>query len=261
MKKINIYWSNFVKYRYLLIQLVISDFKVKYRRSILGILWSLLNPILMMIVFSIIFSALFESDIPHFAVYVLTGRIIWDLYSQATASAMLSIVNNESLIKKVYVPKYIFPLSKSIFSLVNTFFSILALIIVALFTGGVEVTTALFLLPFPLIYTLMFATGISFILAAYTVFFRDLEHLYQVLLTAWMYFTPLFYPVKIVPEDLRFLVELNPVYWTLEMFRQIIDGKIPSLNLHMICFAIGAISLLAGVLIFRKKQDRFILYV
>lgn len=256
------YFNNFKKYRFLLYQLVGNDIKIKYRRSILGVIWSILHPLMMMVVFTLIFSTLFKSDIPHFAVYVLTGRIIWDLYSQSTAMSMQSIVSNVSLIKKVYVPKYIFPLSKCLFAFVNTAFSLIALVIVAIFTGGVKLSAALIMLPFPLIYTFLFAVGISFILAAYTVFFRDLQHLYEVLLTAWMYFTPLFYPVSIIPDNLKFLIEMNPVYWTLNMFRDIvIEGRFPSLENHLICASIGIVSIIVGIFIFRKRQDQFILYV
>lgn len=262
MNKVKKYIENFKKYRYLLYQLVVNDIKIKYRRSILGIIWSILHPLMMMVVFTIIFSALFKSDIPYFAVYVLTGRIIWDLYSQSTASAMQSIVGNDALIKKVYVPKYIFPLAKCCFSLVNTLLSLIALVVVAIFTGGVKLTPALFLLPLPLLYTFLFAIGISFILAAYTVFFRDLEHLYEVLLTAWMYFTPLFYPVKIIPENLRFIVELNPIYNTLDMFRDIVMyGQFPTLQQHATSLIVSVVSLLIGLVVFHRRQDRFILYV
>jgi ABC-2 type transport system permease protein len=256
------YIENFKKYRFLLYQLIVNDIKVKYRRSILGVVWSVLNPLMMMVVFTLIFSTAFSSDIKHFAVYVLTGRIIWDLYSQSTAQSMQSIIGNEALIKKMYVPKYIFPLAKCCVSFINTSFSLFALVIVVIFSGGVKLSGALVMLPFPLIYTFLFAVGVSFILSAYTVFFRDLQHLYEVLLTAWMYFTPLFYPVSIIPDHLKFLVEMNPIYWMLSMFREIImDGKFPDIEQHLICAAIGLASLIIGALIFRKRQEQFILYV
>jgi ABC-2 type transport system permease protein len=262
MEKLNNYIENFKKYRYLLYQLVINDIKVKYRRSVLGIIWSILHPLLMVAVLTLVFSSLFKSDITHFAIYVLTGRIMWDLFAQSTSFAMSSISGNASLIKKVYVPKYIFPLAKCFFSLVNTLMALVALILIALFSGGVEISPALFLLPFPLLYTFIFAIGISLILAAYTVFFRDLEHLYEVLLTAWVYFTPIFYPISIIPENLKIFLKFNPIYHTLSMFRDVVMyGHYPTLEQHLICASIAFGSLFIGVFIFHKRQDQFILYV
>lgn len=255
------YLENFLKYRFLLKELVINDIKIKYRRSVLGILWSVLQPLMMMVVLTLVFSALFKSDIPHFAVYVLTGRIIWDLYSQATVFAMASIVGNASLIKKVYVPKYIFPLSKCISALVNTVFALIALMIMVV-VSHIKITVVILLLPLPLLYVFLFATGIGLLISAYAVFFRDLNYLYDILLTAWMYFTPLFYPVSIIPKEILFMIQLNPLYYMLEMFRQIIMyGQIPTIGSHITCLLISLVSLLIGFFAFLKKQDRFILYV
>ncbi|MCP3794777.1 ABC transporter permease [Paenibacillus sp. FSL M7-0802] len=256
------YFLNFNKYRYLLKQLVINDIKIKYRRSILGVIWSVLQPLMMMIVLTMVFASLFKSNIPHFAIYVLTGRIIWDLFSSGTIMAMDSVVGNASLIKKVYIPKYIFPLSKCFSSLVNTAFALIALVIVAIVSGGVKLTPNLFLIPIPLFYTFLFGVGLSFILSAYTVFFRDLKYLYEVLLTAWMYFTPQFFPMSIIPDNLKIVFELNPLYYTLQMFRDVVMyGVTPTLQQHLICASIGVVTLIIGLLVFRRKQDDFILYI
>ncbi|WP_339278989.1 ABC transporter permease [Paenibacillus sp. FSL W8-1187] len=256
-----IYWQNFIKYRYLLKELVFNEIKLKYRRSVLGIVWSILQPLMMMIVLTLVFSSVFKSDIPHFAVYVLTGRIIWDLFSQSTIQSMNAIVDNASLIKKMYVPKYIFVLSKTISSLANVLFSIVALFLVILLTG-VKLTPAILLLPLPILYTFLFATGLGLLLSAYNVFFRDLGYLYEVFLTAWMYFTALFYPVSIIPTELRFLLDFNPVYQMLKIFRDItMYGTVPGLEQHLICLLIGSVSLVIGLYAFNKKQDKFILYI
>lgn len=252
---------NFIKYRFLLKELVINDIKLKYRRSVLGVVWSVLQPLFMMLVLTVVFSSLFKSDIPHFAVYVLTGRIIWDLFSQSTTSAMTSIVDNASLIKKVYIPKYIFVLAKTMSALVNVCFSIVALMLVIIISD-VQLSPTILLLPLPLAYTAMFATGLSLLLAAYSVFFRDLNYLYEILLTAWMYFTALFYPVTIIPENLRFILDINPVYQMLAMFRDItMYNTVPDFQQNLTCFFIGLFTLVAGFYVFYKKQDKFILYV
>lgn len=240
---------------------MVRDIKLKYRRSVLGIIWSILNPLLMMIVLTIVFSTLFKRDIKNFPVYLLTGRIMFSFYAEATNAAMVSIIKSSSLIKKVYIPKYIFPLSKTLSAFVNLIFSLVALVIVMLVTK-LKFTWVILLFPLPLIYVLMFAIGIGLALSAYAVFFRDILHLYSVLLTAWTYLTPIFYPINIVPEKYRILIKLNPLYYIISCFRQIIlYGKIPSFYLNLICFSIGFFSMIIGLIVFYKKQDKFILHI
>lgn len=255
------YWDNFVKYRFLLRELVVNDIKLRYRRSVLGIIWSVLHPLMMMVVLTLVFSNLFKSDIPYFPVYVLSGRIIWDMYSQSTMQSMSSIVGNAGLIKKVYVPKYIFPLSRCLSTLVNTGFSLIAMLIVMLIVG-VKITPVLLLLPLALLYVLLFAVGVGMLLAALTVFFRDVSYLYEVLLTAWMYFTPLFYPASVLPEHLQFIFKINPLYYMVDYFRQIVMYQtFPSMSENLICLSIGIITFILGFYVFYKKQDKFILHV
>lgn len=255
------YIENFLKYRYLLYELVVSDIKIKYRRSFFGILWSVLQPLMMMIVLTIVFSSLFKSSIEHFAVYVFTGRIVWDLFSQATGFALTSIMNNAGLIKKVYVPKYIFPISKGVSGLVNTGFSLVALFMVMIYTG-VKINYSILLFPLPILYLFLFSIGIGLIVATYAVFFRDLNYLYELLLTAWMYFTPIFYPASILPKELKFILDVNPIIYYLQMFRDIVlYGQAPSLMSHITCLTIGLVTLLVGAFLFVRKQDRFILYI
>ncbi|WNS42732.1 ABC transporter permease [Paenibacillus sp. MMS20-IR301] len=255
------YWANFIKYRHLLRELVINDIKLKYRRSVLGIIWSVLQPLMMMVVLTLVFSNLFKSDIPYFPVYVLTGRIVWDLYYQGTASSMGSVVANASLIKKVYVPKYIFPLARCLSSLVNTGFSLVALLIVMLVVG-VKITPVILLLPIPIFYVFLFATGVGLLLSAYNVFFRDISYLYEVFTTAWMYFTPLFYPPTVLPEKYQFIFTINPLYYMVDFFRQIVMYQsFPTVKDNIICLSIGIVSFIIGFYAFYKKQDKFILYV
>lgn len=255
------YIENFLKYRYLLYELVVSDIKIKYRRSFLGVLWSVIQPLMMMMVLTLIFASLFKSDIEHFAVYVFTGRIVWDLFSQATSYALTSIMSNAGLIKKVYVPKYIFPISKGVSGLVNTGFSLVALFMVMIYTG-VKIDYSILLLPLPILYLSFFSIGLGLIVATYAVFFRDLSYLYEILLTAWMYFTPIFYPASIIPKEVKFIVDANPITYFLQMFREIVlYGQVPSLMSHITCLTIGLVTLLVGAFLFVRKQDRFILYI
>ena len=261
MNNLKIYIQNFLKYRNLLRELVVRDIKVKYRRSFLGILWSLLNPLLMMIIITIVFSSLFRFDIANFPIYLLTGQIMFNFFSEATNMAMFSIIGNGSLIKKVYIPKYIFPLSKVLSSFVSLLFSLIAIVIMIIITK-VKITWTVLFFPLPLLYVLIFSIGIGMILSAMSVFFRDIFHLYGVILTAWNYLTPIFYPAKIIPNKYKFFIEYNPLYYMIECFRDIIlYGKLPSLQFNLICIMSCTLSLIIGTYVFYKNQDKYILYI
>lgn len=258
MKK---YIHNFLKYKDLLKELVFRDIKVKYRRSFLGILWSLLNPLLMMIVITIVFSTLFRFSIKNFPIYLLTGQVLFNFYSEATSMAMTAITGNGSLIRKVYIPKYIFPVSKVLSSFVNLLFSLIAIVIMIMITK-VKITWVILLFPIPLVYVLVFSIGVGLILSALSVFFRDMLHLYGVVLTAWSYLTPIFYPADIIPNKYKFFIQYNPMYYIIECFRDIVlYGRAPSLKLNIICLLFCISSLVIGTYVFYKKQDKFILYI
>ena len=255
------YLNVFIKYRYLLEDLVAKDFKLKYRRSILGFLWSILNPLLMMLVITAVFSNMFKSDIEYFPVYYLCGYLIFNFVIEATNGALTSIVQSGSLIKKVYIPKYIFPLEKSSFALVNVLFSFVAVEIVHLITG-MPIKTTIFLIPIPIFLAFIFSTGLGLILASMNTFFRDMGHLYSVWTTAWMYLTPMFYPISIIPDNIKTVIYYNPLYYYVTYLRMlVIDGEIPGMEINVICICFSFLFLLIGLLIFKKKQDKFILYI
>jgi ABC-2 type transport system permease protein len=258
MKK---YLKNFSKYRHLLYYLVIRDIKVKYRRSILGLLWSILNPILMMLVITAVFSTLFRFDIQNYPVYYLTGSLVFNFISEGTNNAMSSVIQASSLIKKAYIPKYIFPVQKNLFAFVNLLFSMVALaVIVAI--SKIKLTVAILLAPYALICALIFSIGVGLILSAIAVYFRDVIHLYSVVITAIMYFTPIFYPANIIPKNLQIVLKLNPNYYFIDYFRQVVMyGKVPSLYTHIVCLLVAVFSLIIGIAVFKKLQERFILYI
>ena len=252
---------NFIKYYDLIIELVLRDIKIKYKRSILGFAWSILNPLLMMIVMSIVFSTIFKTDIKNFPIYLITGQVIFSFFSEATNTAMTSIISNGGLIKKVYIPKYIFALSKVMFSFTNMLFSLVAVVIVAIATK-LPITPAILLFPLPLIYVFIFSLGVGLLLASYAVFFRDLLHLYGILLLIWTYLTPIFYPITILPENVKKIIMFNPMFVYIDNFREIIlYGKVPSLSSNLLCICYSLIALLVGTLAFRKTKDKFIFYI
>ena len=251
----------FIKYRNLLENLVSRDIKVRYRRSVLGMLWTVLNPLLMMVVITVVFSTLFKQNIEHFPIYYLSGSLIFSFSSETTSNALYSIIGNASLMKKVYIPKYLFPVSKVVSGLVNLGFSLIAMFLVML-AMGVECRITLLLLPIPIFYTFLFATGLGLLLSAATVFFRDISHFYGVFVMAWTYFTPIFYPVDILPETARKVMDFNPMYHYVQYMRDLIlYGNFPSMRENLICFLFGAVMLVLGTWVFYRKQDKFVLYV
>lgn len=251
----------FLKYKNLLFNLVSRDIKVRYRRSVLGLLWTVLNPLLMMIVITIVFSTLFKQNIPYFPIYYLSGSLIFAFNSETTSNALYSIIGNSSLMKKVYIPKYLFPLSKVVSGLVNLGFSLMAMLVVMIVLN-VPFHSTLLLLPIPIFYTFLFSTGLGLILATLTVFFRDIAHFYGVFVMAWTYFTPIFYPETILPPKVMLVMKFNPMYHFVSYSRELVMyGTFPGMKENLICFLIGVIFFVVGLLIFYKKQDRFVLYI
>jgi ABC-2 type transporter len=254
-------YQDIVKYRNLVVELVMRDIKKKYRRSILGYLWSMLNPLLTMLITAMVFSNLFRFQIDNFALYLLTGQLIFTFYSEATSFAMGSILENGSLIKKVYVPKYLFPISRVSSSAVNLLFSLPAMLAIMLYTDH-EITITLVACIVPLILLYFFCIGIGLFISALAVYFRDIFHLYGVLITVLNYATPIFYPVNIIPEEYKFVVEYNPLYYFLSAFREVAyNNTLPSIELLSICtlFSVGA--LVVGAYYFNKKQNTFVMYL
>jgi len=266
----------FKRYIYLIQQLVSRDFKVKYKRSILGVLWSVLNPLFTMLILNLVFSSLFNmksyGKIKDYSVYLLTGLVLFNYFSEATNLAVGSIVGNFNLITKVYMPKYIFPFSKVLSSALNLLFSLIALYLIVgveALRGQVPFTWANILLPYDLVMLIIFAIGMGLILSALTVFFRDMFYIWGVALTAWTYFTPIMYPIEIISIHhswftpyLLFAMKLNPMYHYINYARTIIlFGNVPTLGQHVILFVSSFVFLVIGVLFFRSKQDKFIYYI
>lgn len=261
MNKIKVMLSGLFKYKSLLYELVARDIKIRYRRSVLGLLWTLLNPVLMMTVMTIVFSHLFRFDIENFPVYFFTANIIFTFNVEATTNCLYAITGNASLIKKVYIPKYLFPVSKVFSCAVNLFFAFIAMILVMAVTKAPFYAT-MALTPILMIYLILFTIGLGLILSVLVVFFRDIAHLYSVLTMAWMYLTPIFYPVSLLEEKMNIVLILNPIYHFIKYFRDIVlYNTIPTLGQNITCLSIGIITLIIGLILFYKKQDKFILYI
>lgn len=249
------------RYTPLFQQLIIKDIKLKYRRSILGYIWSILNPLMIMIIMVFIFSNMFRWDIPNYPVYLIIGQTFWNSMADATNQTMWSITGNAALMKKTYVPKYIFSISKVTSCFVNTLFSLGALLIVFI-VCRVTPNWYMFLLPVCLLELYIFEIGLGMFLAQATVFFRDVQYIYGAFLTAWMYATPIFYPATLLPKKIFAILRFNPMYVYIQQFRQIsLQGSLPGWHLWGYGFLVSFIMLLLGVWSFYKNQDKFILYI
>ena len=251
----------FSRYRYLMKQLVSRDFKTKYKRSVLGVLWSFLNPLLTMLVQYIVFSTLFKSDIANFPVYLLTGIVCFSFFSEATTMSLSSIVGNASLITKVYVPKYIYPLTRVMSSTINFGLSLVPLLIVLLITKT-PIRSSILLLPFGIGCLVALSLGIGMLLSAMMVFFRDTQFLWGVVSMLWMYATPIFYPESIIPPDFMMIYKMNPLYHIIRFIRIVlIDGVSPEPKAYALALIASIVPLLVGAMVFKKTQDRFVLNI
>ncbi|MBQ6233370.1 MAG: ABC transporter permease [Clostridia bacterium] len=249
------------RYGLLFRQLVSRDFKTKYKRSSLGLVWSFLNPLLTMAVQYVVFSTLFKSDIKNFPVYLLTGIVFFSFFSEAVTLGMTSITSNASLIKKVYVPKYIYPFTRVISSLINFLLALVPLFLVMLVTAS-PFHLSLVLLLFDILCFVGFIIGISLLLTTAMTFFQDTQFLWNVISMIWMYLTPLFYPESIIPRQIIGVYRLNPLYQFITFARIcIIDGISPEPVMYLNCILSASLFLVLGVWVFRKYQDRFILYL
>lgn len=248
-------------YHFLLSQLVSRDFKTKYKRSVLGVFWSLLNPLLTMIVQYVVFSNLFRFDIPNYPVYLLSGIVLFNYMAEATSQSMSCIIQNASLINKVYMPKYIYPLARVLSCSVNFLFALIALYLVILITSVPISLSHIFIL-FSVFCMFLFICGLSLLLAALMVFFRDIQFLYGVFLQMWMYLTPIFYPENILPPWVMNLMTFNPMYHFLKFTRIIIlEERLPEIQIWLSCAVFAIVPLVIGIYFFRKYQNRFILYI
>lgn len=249
------------KYRFLIHQLVSRDFKVRYKRSVLGVFWSFLNPLLMMIVQYVVFSQLFKSDIKNYPVYLLSGLVVFNFFTEGVNQALSSIVGNAALISKVYMPKYVYPVTRVLSSGINLLMSLIPLMLAAAVTKE-PFTRAYLMLPYVLCCLVAFTIGFGMILGALMVFFRDIQFLWGILSMLWMYLTPLFYPLSIIPAASRHLYGYNPMYFFVGAVREIVmEGCAPQPAVFLKCTLVAFAALLAGGLLFKKTQDQFIFYL
>ncbi len=250
-----------MKYNSLLYNLVIRDIKVRYKRSVLGFLWVMLHPLFIMLILNLIFSKVFTVGKGSYSVYILSGIIIWSFFSQGTINALDSFRINSELIRKIYLPRAIFPISVVISSLIHFIFSLIPLFIIVLITKT-PISEKIITLPLIILPIMFFAIGISLAVSVFNVYFHDTKYIYEVLLMAWMYATPIFYPASIISGKLEIIIKFNPFYYFLETFRSALYFDNPFfIKYFLFSFIIAVITLIAGWIVYIKNKDKIVYYL
>ena len=271
--KIKGWFQTFFRFKDLLLLLVQRDIKLKYRRSFLGYLWSILNPLLSMVVMAIVFTNIFRNRIDNYPVYLICGNILFSFMRESSTQAMSSVIDSASLLKKTYVPKYVFTLSKVTSCFINFVFSLGALLIVMIATK-VPFRWHNLLIFIPITELYVFCIGLGLFLGAITVFFRDMKNLWNVITLAWMYLTPIFYslesfydgdPMRLAVIGL-FIRRFNPMYMYIQQFRAMIMNytpvwEVPTFVLVYRGAIAAAMMLLVGIFTFNRTKEKFILYI
>ncbi len=241
--------------------LVARDLKLRYKRSALGVVWTMLNPLLIMLILTLVFSQILRHEVEHFPVFLLSALVLWTFFSQATQWSTACFMSYSALIRKIYVPRPILVLATVLSGTVNLLISLVPLAVIMLILGH-SLSPALFFLPVPIVLATIFSLGISLALAPLCLMFADIVPIYQVVLTAWMYLTPILYPVSALPDWLRQLIVLNPMTHLTEAFRTpIYQGEIPSANVLITSTVAAFGTLLIGWRIFRHYDKRIAYYV
>lgn len=245
------------RFRDLIYQLVRRDIVSRYKRSVLGIAWTLLNPLGMMVILTVVFSQLFKS-VPGYPAYILSGLVAWNFFSQGTSAAMIQMVWGSSLLQRIYLPRTAFVVSAIGTGLVNLVLALVPLILIVLLVGLPLRLTVLFL-PIPILLLAAFSLGIGLLFSAWAIYFPDVSEMYQVALIAWLYLTPIIYPEEIIPPTYRFWVlHLNPMYYLVKVFRQpVYEGALPSASLLATAALIAGLTLLVGWIVFSSRADEF----
>lgn len=253
--------NKFLMHQFLFEELVKRDFKKKYKRTILGIVWSILSPLLMLSVMAVIFSNFFGRGIEHYIIYLFSGQIIFNYFTEATNEGMQALVNNAAIFSKVNVPKYLFLFSKNVSAIIN-FFIILVLYIFFTIIDGIDLTWKFLLLVYPICCLIFINLGIGLILSALYVFFKDTQYIYRLFTQIVMYGSAIFYSIDMLPHDLQIIFYANPIFVCITYFRSIVlYGAIPDLRLHLLLIVYAAGLFLSGCWVYKKYNYKFLYYI
>lgn len=246
-----------IRYRDLLFFLIRRDVTARYKRSLLGVAWTMLNPLGMMIILTIVFSQVFHA-IEGYAAYVLNGLILWNFFAQTSIAVIESLVWGGDLFRRIYVPRSVFAVSAIGTGLVNLFLALVPLLAVMLIQG-ISLRLAALLVPLAILPMAFFSLGVGLLIATIGIYFRDVVEMYNVFLTAWFYATPVLYSMDRLPLNIRGILSFNPTLFLVELFRKpLYGGEVPALAEWGISYAIGLASLILGWFIFTRKSDDFV---
>ena len=249
------------RYRELIWALALKELKIRYKRSVLGFLWALLNPALLMLVLTLVFSTVLRFPIPHYAIFLLSVLLPWTFFSQSLSYAVESIVGNGDLIKKIRVAKLVFPMAAIVSNLINLGLSLIPLALLVLAMRHPFYWTWLYL-PVPLLALTIFTMGMAFFFAVANVYYRDVAHILQIVLQAWFYVTPIIYSLDFIPAKYQWIFKLNPIIYVINGFRlSVYYGMLPRAQSIIASFVCAFVTLFIGFAIFRKNQDAFVFYV
>ncbi len=243
-------------YRNLVAQTARRNIVVRYKRSVLGIAWTMLNPLGTTLILTFVFSTVFGGG-ASYAVYLLSGMVCWNFFAQGTADCMAQLIWGGSLLKRIYIPRTVFAVSSITTGLVNMVMAMVPLLIVMLVTG-IYPSWSMLILPIPALFLACFALGVGLIMSTLAIFFADVTEMYGILLTAWFYLSPVLYPKNILPARYAWVIELNPMFHLINLFRApIYTGTIPSLSDFLLSGGIALVTLLIGWVVFSSKVDEF----
>jgi len=271
------FFKELYQYRYLLREIVAKNIKIQYRNSVLGMFWTLLQPFLTTLVLVFIFGSVFgrgadPETVVNYPIYLLCGRLLYEFYSQATKRSMRSVTGSASVIKKVRVPKYIYPVSNTISTFITFLISLIVLVGFTLFymvspsekNPAPVINAHILLMPIPLLVLFLLCTGVGLILATLSVFFKDIEYIYDVFTLLLFYATPIFYPRSLLQGNalMNYMLRANPLYHIVEMFRDcVLRGRMFSYWSLLYALGFSLAVLVAGGVVFWRKQDKFILHI
>ena len=249
------------KHRFLLEELIKRDFDRKYKGALLGAAWSVMNPLLTLLIMRVVFGHFFGSEIEHYTTYLFCGTIVFSFFTESTAEGLMALVGNAHIFTKVNVPKYLFLLAKNAQTLINFFLTLLVFFLFCAL-NGITFSWRFLMLFYPIGMLLLFNLGTGFILSALYVFYRDIQYLWGVLTQLLLYLSAVFYSIDSFPGQVQNLFLINPLYLFIRYFRMIVlDGEIPSACLHLL-IAFDALAVLAlGIWIYRKNDTEFLYYV
>ena len=249
------------KHKFLFEELVKRDFKKKYKRTVLGFIWSMLSPLIMLGVLSFVFSHFFGKTIEYYGLYILAGQVVFSYFAEATNSGMNALYTNSNIFSKINLPKYLFVLSRSLTAGINFLFTLM-IFFVFVFSYGIDLHISMLLIIYPIICLSIFNFGIGLFLSVIYVFFRDMQYLYSLLLQLFMYGSAIFYSIDILPSTMRYIFFFNPIYVYISYIREsVIYNSIPNLTLTILCLFYAGIALILGVFLYRKYNYKFIYYI